>query len=112
MNVFEMVVLIVMITGVTGVFTEYFKTKAKQVAGMDRQALQSELSTLRREITELKTWANDLILGFDSTLHQQNARLQSLEQRALTPGSPTPAARLASEATRTDPEPLQAQTRA
>jgi hypothetical protein len=111
MNVFEMVVLIVMITGVSGVFTEYFKTRAKQVAGMDRQALQAELATLRREVAELKTWANDLILGFDSTLHQQNSRLQSLEQRALAPGSPVPAARLASEAMSTDAESLQAQTR-
>jgi hypothetical protein len=111
MNVFEMVVCIVMITGVSGVFTEYFKTKAKQAAGVDRQALQSELAALRKEIAELKAWANDFILGFDSTLHQQNARLHSLEQRALTPGAPLSSPRLASESRRTDTESRQAQSR-
>jgi hypothetical protein len=56
----------------------------------DVKRLEAELAAIRQEMAALRTWANDLILSFDSTLHQQEARLQSVERRALGPaGNPT-----------------------
>src|SRR5438105_4490532 len=86
MGVFEMVVAVVAIGCAAGVIDQALKlAAAKKNSASDR--LEAELAALRQEMASLKTWANDLILSFDSTQHEQNARLQSLERRVLGEGA-------------------------
>jgi hypothetical protein len=56
--------------------------KAKQT-----KALEAELAELRQEVAGLRSWANaanDLILSSETLLQQHDARLRSVERRALT----------------------------
>jgi hypothetical protein len=52
----------------------------------ETKALEAELVELRQEVVGLRSWANaanDLILSSESALQQQDARLRSVERRAL-----------------------------
>jgi hypothetical protein len=88
MGPFEMIVVIVLISCGAGVLTKYLEVGGlSKQSGRDRAQLQAELSAIRREMAELKAWASDLILSFDTRQQQQEARLETLERRALEPGS-------------------------
>src|SRR5690348_16525072 len=80
-EIFWFILLMVLICSASDIAKKALEVAAKRGPSTDRT--EAELAALRQEIAGLKTWANDLILSFDSTLHDQNARLQSLERRAL-----------------------------
>src|SRR5260370_41533062 len=68
--------------------------KALDVAAIKKESgsgrTDAELAALRAEVASLKAWTSDLILSFDSTLHDLNARLQCLEHRGLSDGATPP----------------------
>jgi hypothetical protein len=109
---FDMIVAIVGIGCTAGVIHKALDVMAiRKRSGADSQSVKAELSALRQEIAALRTWANDLILSFDSTLHRQDARLQSLERRALAEsGTAAHTGVLAGEA-RAEPEALEVRPR-
>jgi hypothetical protein len=97
---FDMITAVVAIGCTAGVIHKALDVVAirRRSAG-DRDSVKAELAALRQEIASLRTWANDLILSFDSTLHRQDTRLQSLERRALAEsGTTSPTGVLAGEA--------------
>src|SRR5438270_386870 len=89
--------------------------KALDVAAIKKESgsgrTEAELAALRAEIACLKTWTNDLILSFDSTLHEQNARLQSLERRALGENGASPRVGIGSAEAQRDTTPIEGRTR-
>jgi hypothetical protein len=115
----ELIAVIVFIGCASGVLH-----KALDVIGLRRKSaddvhsLKAEVSALREENGELRRWAADLVLSFDSTLQQHGERLQSLERRALEPGSPGVTngsggrPRVEAADARPGEEPLEAQVRA
>jgi hypothetical protein len=86
---FSMVVAIVAIGCGAGVIGKALEVVAMKKRDTSAQ-LKGELEAMRQEMAALKTWASDLVLSFDSTLHQQDARLQSLERRPLAEGGKAP----------------------
>jgi hypothetical protein len=73
----------------------------------------ASLREFRQQIAELKSWASELVLSFETTLEQHEARLKSLESRALGEGTGAtaslgPGSVAAREAP--EPEPLKIRT--
>src|SRR5205807_1494128 len=69
MDPFEMVVAIVFIACAFGVLDQVIKVGAARRSSLSDR-LETELAAVRQEITALRAWSSDLILSFDSTLHQ------------------------------------------
>jgi hypothetical protein len=82
----EMIVGIVFIACASDVIQKALQVEASKKRGVSG-SIKDELAALRQEVAALKTWASDLILSFDSTLHQQDARIRSIERLALGEGS-------------------------
>ena len=78
MDVFSMIVMIVMITGITNAVKEVAKAKAR---GGSPEVVD-EIRLLREEIRQLRQQHNDVILSFDTTLKQVDRRLDHLEGRS------------------------------
>ena len=83
MGVLEMIVLIVLIKSLGDVAEEAFKAAAARKRSVPDR-VEAELVALRQEVAALRASTHDLILSFDSTLHEQDRRLQSLERHSLT----------------------------
>jgi hypothetical protein len=79
MSFIEMVVVVVFIKCASDVAEQAIKVAASR---RDRvpDRVEAELVALRREIAALRTSTHDVVLSFDSTLHQQDRRIQSLER--------------------------------
>jgi hypothetical protein len=94
MGPFEMVVLIVFMSLVTGTIHKFIDSRAgiakAQARGID-QRVQQAIEELRAEIAQLKQHETDAVLSFDSTLQNMDTRLKHLERRALAEGAAEPA---------------------
>jgi hypothetical protein len=82
-----MVVAIVFLGCFTGIAVTAIRTlAARPWKSSDRQRLEGELAAMRREMNDLRSVQNDLVLTLDSTVQRHDALLQSLERRALNGG--------------------------
>lgn len=109
MGPFEMVVIIVFMSLVTGTIHKYLDTRAHvaRTHGGDR-GVSRAVEELRAEIAAMKQREAEAILTFDTTLQNLDSRLKHLEHGELTPGSGARSP-LSAGTTRSEEEPAQVQ---
>ena len=97
MQLSELIVSIVAISTFGGVLRTYIQYKQKALeARIDRHSspdatVASELSAVKKQITELRDVTTQYDMSFDSALHRVESRLSTVEQRihSLEQISPT-----------------------
>jgi hypothetical protein len=89
MGVFEMVVIVVFLSMVTGTVHKYLDTQASiaKAGGRGGRSVLGAIEELRAEIAALKQQETNAVLSFDSTLQTLDARVRHLERLALGQGS-------------------------
>src|SRR2546422_732092 len=107
----EMIVAIVFIACASDVIQKALQVEAIKKRGVSGP-IKEEMAALRQEMAALKTWASDLVLSFDSTLHQQDARIQSLERHPLAESGTTPRIVAGASESRPAPETVEIRPRA